>query len=44
MYVTGWRSNIWRWMEMFNHALWPTDVEIDGKQLLLNPVFKTFYL
>jgi len=31
MYVTSWRSNIWRWMEMFNHALWPSEIEIDGK-------------
>ncbi|WFE82805.1 SusC/RagA family TonB-linked outer membrane protein [Parabacteroides chongii] len=39
MYVTGWRSNIWRWMEMFNHALWPTDVEIDGKTVVTESGF-----
>lgn len=39
MYVTGWRSNIWRWMEMFNHALWPTEVEVDGKQIVTESGF-----
>ncbi|MGO1595013.1 MAG: SusC/RagA family TonB-linked outer membrane protein [Sphingobacterium sp.] len=33
MYVNSWRSNIWRWMEMFNNPLWPTEVEIDGQMI-----------
>ena len=33
MYVNSWRSNIWRWLEMFNNPLWPEDVEIDGQTI-----------
>ncbi len=32
-FVSNWRSNIWRWMEMFNHLLWPLEVEINGETI-----------
>ena len=39
MYVSSWRSNIWRWIEMFNHGLWPAEVMLDGKEIVTESGF-----
>lgn len=43
-YIAGWRSNVWRWLELFNHALWPTEIEYNGETLLTESGFLKRFL
>ncbi|MBQ6287517.1 MAG: TonB-dependent receptor [Bacteroidales bacterium] len=43
-YIGTWRSNIWRWLELFNHFLWPTEVEYNGETLVTESGFLKKFL
>lgn len=39
MYVTSWRSNVWRWFAMFNKPNWPDHLEYNGQPVVTEQGF-----